>query len=160
MGPRRVETVVVGAGQAGLLMSSLLRQAGREHVALDRRSTLGGGWQDRWDAFRLVSPNWLASMPGFPYRGDDPDGYMPRDELIEHFRDFALAVRAPLELDTDVTGLEAVDGGSQGAARFRLTTSRGEFVARDVIVAGGPFQRPHIPAFAATLDPSILSLHS
>lgn len=155
--PRSVETVVVGAGQAGLLTSSLLRQAGREHVVLDRRSSLGGGWQDRWDDFRLVSPNWLASMPGFPYRGDDPDGYMPRDELIAHFRDYAAAVDAPVELETDVTRLQAIDGG---ARRFRLTTSRGPFEARNVVVAGGPFQVPHVPALADGLDSSILSLHS
>jgi putative flavoprotein involved in K+ transport len=153
---RPVDTVVVGAGQAGLLMSSLLRRARREHVVLDRRSTLGGGWQDRWDAFRLVSPNWLASMPGFPYRGDDPDGYMSRDELIAHFRDYAAAIDAPVELETDVTGLESMD---DGARRFRLTTSRGAFEARSVIVAGGPFQTPHIPT-VGPIDPSILSLHS
>ena len=79
--PSKVETVVVGAGQAGLTMSSFLRDAGRDHILLDRRATLGGGWQDRWDAFRLVSPNWTASFPGAPYDGSDPDGFMPRDEI-------------------------------------------------------------------------------
>lgn len=156
-GTRSVETVVVGAGQAGLVMSALLRDAGREHVLLERRVTLGGGWQDRWDAFRLVSPNWTASMPGFAYRGDDPDGYMARDELIAHFRDFAAAIRAPVELGTDVTRLEAID---HGATRFRVTTNRGSFAARNVVVAGGPFQTPHIPPVAASIDPSILVLHS
>lgn len=155
--PRSVETVVVGAGHAGLLMSQLLSMAGREHLLLDRRSTLGGGWQDRWDAFRLVSPNWLASMPEFPYRGDDPDGYMPRDELLAHFRDYAAAIAAPVELETDVTRVESIEAG---ARRFRLTTSRGVLEARDVIVAGGPFQTPHIPSLGGGLDPSILSLHS
>ena len=79
--PARVDAVIVGAGQAGLTMSWHLRQAGRDHVLLDRRATLGGGWQDRWDRFRLVSPNWTASFPGAPYDGSDPDGYMPRDEI-------------------------------------------------------------------------------
>ena len=154
---RTVETVIVGAGQAGLAMSAFLAQAGREHVLLDRRSTLGGGWQDRWDAFRLVSPNWTASMPGFAYRGSEPDGFMPRDELIAHFRDYASAISAPVELDTDVTHLRTVVAG---ATRFRLTTSRGDIEARDVVVAGGPFQTPHVPPVAAALDRSILSLHS
>jgi len=66
---RSVDTAIVGAGQAGLIVSGLLRARGIEHVLLDRRVTLGGGWQDRWDAFQLVSPNWTTSIEGFPYRG-------------------------------------------------------------------------------------------
>ncbi len=158
MAARAVETVVVGAGQAGLLMSWHLRQAGREHVVLDRRSTPGGGWQDRWDAFRLVGPNWMVSMPGFAYRGDEPDAFMARDELIDHFRSYATAIDAPVELDTDVQSLAPLDGA--GAARVRLTTSKGSIDARSVIVAGGPFQTPKIPAQAAGLPPSIRSIHS
>ena len=154
--PRSVETVIVGAGQAGLIVSDQLRRAGREHAVLDRRSALGGGWQDRWDAFRLVSPNWTTSLVGFPYRGTEPDGFMPRDELIDHFRAYALAVAAPVELDTDVTALEAAD---HGAARFRLSTSRGPILARQVIVAGGPFQVPHVPPLATALAPSIHQVH-
>jgi putative flavoprotein involved in K+ transport len=156
--PRSVEVVVVGAGQAGLIVSHLLREAGREHVLLDRRSSLGGGWQDRWDAFRLVSPNWTTSVPGFAYRGDEPDGFMPRDEIVEHFRAYAAAIGAPVELETEVTRLETLDGG--GAARFRLSTSRGEMDARQVVVAGGPFQTPFIPPLASSFDPSIRQLHS
>jgi putative flavoprotein involved in K+ transport len=153
---RSVETVVVGAGQAGLIVSSLLRAVGREHVVLDRRSRLGGGWQDRWDAFRLVSPNWTTSVDGFRYRGTDPDGFMPRDELIDHFRAYAAAIAAPVELETDVTALDAHDGD---AARYLLTTSRGPIAARSVVVAGGPFQVPHRPPQASAFDASIFQVH-
>ena len=154
---RSVDTVVVGAGHAGLVMSALLRDAGREHIVLDRRPVVGGGWHDRWDDFRLVGPNWTTSVPGMAYDGSDPDGFMTRDELIGHWHRYAQMIRAPLELETDVTKLESVPNG---AARFRMTTSRGEIEARSVVVAGGPFQTPHVPAVAANLDPSILSLHS
>lgn len=154
---RAVETVVVGAGHSGLIVSRLLSQAGREHLVVERRSSLGGGWQDRWDAFRLVSPNWITSVPGFDYRGTDPDGFMPRDEIVEHFRAYAEAIKAPVELDTDVTKLVPLENG---AARFRLTTSRGDIDAHSVIVAGGPFQAPHLPPAAADFGPSILQLHS
>ncbi len=157
-GSRSIDTAVVGAGQAGLIVSALLRQAGREHVVLDRRATLGGGWQDRWDAFRLVSPNWTTSVPGFGYRGTDPDGFMPRDEIVDHFRAFAGAIEAPVELDTDVTALSSRDGGRPG---FRLATSRGAIEADQVIVAGGPFQTPFIPrGAAADADSSIHQLHA
>ena len=138
-------------------MSRLLSQGGREHVVLDRRSTLGGGWQDRWDAFRLVGPNWTVSVPGLDYAGDDPDGFMTRDELIAHWHRYAEVIAAPVELETDVSRLAATDGGT---ARFRLTTNRGLIDARDVIVAGGPFQRPHVPAVSHDLDPSIHQVHA
>ena len=139
-------------------MSALLSRGGREHVLLDRRATLGGGWQDRWDAFQLVGPNWTTSVPGYDYRGTDPDGFMGRDELIEHWRRYAAAIAAPVELETDVTALAAAPGSH--TARFRLSTNRGDIEARSVVVAGGPFQRPHVPAIAEGLDGSILSLHS
>ena len=75
--PGSIETVVVGAGQAGLIMSWHLGRAGREHVVLDRRETLGGGWQDRWDAFRLVSPE-LDDRPAraSPTTAPTPTGIM------------------------------------------------------------------------------------
>lgn len=157
---RAVETVVVGGGHAGLIVSALLRDAGREHVVLDRRSTLGGGWLDRWDAFRLVSPNWTVSVPGFAYRGDDPDGFMPRDEIVDHFRAYAAAIDAPVELDTEVTGLRPIENGNRRGGRIRVSTSRGDLEARDVVIAAGPFGRPNIPAMSGGLDPAILSLHS
>src|SRR5215210_3113797 len=155
--PRSVETVVVGAGHAGLIMSRLLSDAGREHVVLDRRPTIGGGWQDRWDAFQLVSPNWTTSVPGFDYPGSDPDGYMTRDEVVAHFRNYAAAIAAPVDLGTDVTRLTRLD---DGPARFRLTTSRGTIDAREVVVAGGPFQAPFIPPASGGFDGSIVQLHS
>ncbi len=157
MTSRSVETVVVGAGQSGLVMSQLLSGAGREHVVLERRPTLGGGWQDRWDAFRLVSPNWTTTVPGFRYRGDDPDGFMPRDELIEHWRDYAAAIEAPVELDTAVTRLRAREDGRPG---FVIDTARGQITAREVIVAAGGFQEPRIPVAAAGFSPRIRQLHS
>jgi putative flavoprotein involved in K+ transport len=154
---RSVETVIVGAGQAGLVVSQLLSTAGREHVLLDRRSTLGGSWQDRWDGFRLVGPNWTTSVPGYSYAGDDPDGYMARDDVVDHFRRYAAAIDAPVELETEVTSLVARD---DGAARFRLETTRGPIDARDVVVAGGPFGQPRIPSISTGLDRAIHQLHA
>ena len=76
-----VDVLVVGAGHAGLAMSSFLTAAGREHLVVDRRETLRGNWQDRWDEFTLVTPNWTSSFPGRKYDGTDPDGFMGRDEI-------------------------------------------------------------------------------
>jgi putative flavoprotein involved in K+ transport len=152
---REVETVVVGAGQAGLVMSTFLKAAGREHLLLDRRETLGGGWQDRWDEFCLVTPNWVTSLPGFPYDGPDPDGFMPRDSVVKRMREYAAATSAPIELRTDVLRLTTRDRGG-----FRLDTSRGPIDAAEVIVAAGGFQAPRIPAFAANLADRVVQVHS
>ncbi len=155
--PRQVETVVVGAGQAGLVMSSFLGQAGREHVLLERRDTLGGGWQDRWDAFRLVSPNWVTALPGFPYDDPDPDAFMPRDSVVARIRRYAEVISAPVELGTGVSRLSTREGAGR---RFRLETNRGPFEAENVVVAAGGFHAPRIPAVAANLPARIVQVHS
>ena len=155
--PEAIETVVIGAGQAGLIMSWHLSRAGREHVVLDRRATLGGGWQDRWDAFQLVSPSWTTGLPGFPYEGPDPDGYMPRDEVIARIAGYAAAIAAPVRLGTTVTRLAGEDAGGH---RFRLETDQGSIRARDVIVATGAFHTPRIPPAAAAFAPRIHQLHA
>jgi putative flavoprotein involved in K+ transport len=153
--PVRTEVAIVGAGQAGLTMSWHLQQAGRDHVLLERRASLGGGWQDRWDAFRLVSPNWTASFPGAPYNGDDPDGFMPRDEVIGRVAGYAGRIGAPVVLETGVERLRPAP-----ASGFQLETTQGPLEAREVIVATGGFHVPNIPAVAASLPARVLSLHS
>jgi putative flavoprotein involved in K+ transport len=149
-----VETVIVGGGQAGLTMSRYLGQAGRDHLILERRATLGGGWQDRWDAFRLVTPAWTVSFPGARYDGDDADGFLPRAEVVERVAAYAPAIGAPVALETEVHRL-TTDGDG-----FRLLTSQGEVRARQVIVATGSFHAPRIPAIAGELPRGITSLHS
>jgi len=153
--PARTETVIVGAGQAGLTMSWYLQQAGREHLLLDRAATLGGGWRDRWDQFRLVGPNWTASFPGGPYDGDDPDGFMRRDEIAGRVAAYARAIAAPVVLDAAVERLTV--GGDGG---FTIRTGQGDVAARQVIVATGGFHTPNVPAIDAALPSRIERLHS
>lgn len=155
--PRSIETVVIGAGQAGLIMSWHLQRAGRPHVVLDRRETLGGGWQDRWDGFVLVGPNWTTGLPGYPYEGPDPDGFMPRDAVAARMRAYADVIGVPVHRSTEVTRLSA-DG--RGGRRFRLETSTGPIDADDVIVATGAFHRPKIPVVATGFAPRIAQVHS
>jgi putative flavoprotein involved in K+ transport len=151
--PDRIHTVVVGAGQAGLIMSRLLRHAGREHVVLDRRDELGGGWRDRWDAFQLVTPNFLTDLPDFPYDGGDPDGYMTRDEIADRVAAYAGAVDAPVHAGMSVTRLSTSDRG------FAIETDRGSIAADEVVVATGAFHLPRIPA-RARFAPSVHQLHA
>jgi putative flavoprotein involved in K+ transport len=153
--PAGTDTAIIGAGQAGLVMSHYLAQAGRDHLVIERRQTLGGGWQDRWDEFTLVSPNWSASFPGQPYDGSEPDAFMPRDEIADRVRRYAETIKAPVVAGTEVTRLTAnSDDG------FLLETTAGPLKAREVVVAIGAFHRPFIPDVASALPSRLAQVHS
>jgi putative flavoprotein involved in K+ transport len=151
---RRVDVLIVGAGHAGVAMSSLLTQAGRDHLVVERRETLGGGWQDLWDEFTLVTPNWTASFPGWEYDGPDPDGFMGRDEIAARVARYAEVVHAPVALGTDVQRLTPHRGG------FSAVTSRGKVSARQVVVATGSYHTPRVPRPARDISSRVTQLHS
>lgn len=153
-GETRVDTLVIGGGQAGLATSYWLKRAGIEHLVLERRRELGGSWHDRWDSFHLVAPNFTLRLPGMPYAGPEPDAFMPRAGVIEYVRQYAAMVAPPLRLGTGVDRLAMSDG------RFEARTGQGIFVARNVVLATGPYQRPKIPGAASQLAPHIQQLHS
>ncbi|WP_255767715.1 flavin-containing monooxygenase [Pseudarthrobacter sulfonivorans] len=152
--PREVDTLVIGAGQAGLAMSYWLTHHGVEHVLLERRGTLGGAWLDRWDSFCLNTPNFALSLPGLPYEGNDPDGFLPRDAAVGYFRNYAARIAAPVQQDTEVTRV-ARDGN-----RFTVETAQGAWSARNVVLANGAFQEPRVPPVARNIPPHVLQLHS
>jgi putative flavoprotein involved in K+ transport len=139
-----IDAVVVGGGQAGLATSHALSRAGVGHVVLER-GRIGETWRGRWDSFCLVTPNWSVQLPGHPYDRDDPDGFMPRDEIVGYLERYAAAVAAPVREGVAVTSLARAGDG------FRLETGDGPIEARSVVVASGAYQRPHRPAGAATL---------
>jgi putative flavoprotein involved in K+ transport len=149
-----VDTLVIGAGQAGLAISYWLSEAGRDHLVVDRRDTLGGAWQDRWDSFRLVAPNFTIRLPGKPYAGPDPDGFMVRAEILNYVREYAATIGAPVRLRTAITSLSFSDG------RFIARTGTGEIGARNVVLATGPYQTPRIPLVAQQVAGHIEQLHS
>lgn len=138
------EVVVIGAGQAGLAVSHQLRAAGIDHVVLER-SRIASSWRGRWDSFCLVTPNWFINLPDGGYAGDDPDGYMLRDEVVAHLERYASLFQAPVREGVDVRSIRTAGRG------FSLATSEGEIEARTVVVATGAYQRPHRPAVAAGL---------
>ena len=148
----RTETVVVGGGQAGLAASRELTEAGVDHVVLER-GRVGQTWRGRWDSFCLVTPNWSLRLPGHPYDGDDPDGFMPRDEIVGYLERYVAACDVPLREGVDVTSLRRDRGGD-----FTLETSAGPITARTVVLSTGAYQRPHRPAGAATLPPDLLQI--
>jgi putative flavoprotein involved in K+ transport len=153
--PEAVDTVVIGAGQAGLSMSWTLTRSGREHIVLDARDRLGGGWLKRWDSFTLVTPNWSAQLPGYAYAGPDPDAFMPRDDLVAYVAGYARSFDAPVRLGAHVSAVDLAPGGG-----LLVETDGGAFLAQNVIVATGAFQAPRIPALAAGLPAGIVQVHT
>src|SRR5487761_1486388 len=147
--------VVIGAGQAGLAMSYCLTRMGTGHLVLERQR-IGNEWRDRrWDSFCLVTPNWQCQLPGYPYNGPDPDGFMPRDEIAAYVPGYAASFGPPVREDTEVTRLRRGPGGG-----FEIVTSGGELTAGQVVVATGPYHVPRLPRMAARLPAGIVSLHS
>lgn len=145
-----VDVAVVGAGQAGLSLSHELSHAGIDHVVFDR-GRVGQSWRGRWDSFCLVIPNWTVQLPGGHYEGDDPDGFMPRDDIVRHLVDYAQGFRAPLRQETAVSALRSADDGG-----FVLRTSSGELRARQVVLASGGYQKPHRPPGTGDFPASML----
>jgi len=93
----QVEAVVIGAGQAGLAISYYLTQQRRPHVVLEQAEHIVPAWREgRWDSFTLVIPNWSVQLPGFPYQGDEPDGFMTCAEIVDHLERYAESFRAPV----------------------------------------------------------------
>jgi len=149
----RMDVVVVGGGQAGLATSRELSRTGVEHVVLER-GRIGEFWRGRWESFCLVTPNWTTKLPGQSYDGDDPDGFMPRDEIVAYLERYAAGLDAPLREGIEVESLDPAPGGG-----FALRTSDGDLRAGSVVVATGAYQRPHRPAGADTLPADLPQLN-
>jgi putative flavoprotein involved in K+ transport len=151
----RIETVIVGGGQAGLATSYWLRQLGREHVVLERASRPAPVWSRRWDSFTMVTPNAAFRMPGAEYDGDDPDGFMTRAEIVAWFERYVADFALPVRCDTEVTAVE-----SAGERGYRVRTTSGVIAADNVVIATGFHQHPRVPALASALSPGIAQLHT
>jgi putative flavoprotein involved in K+ transport len=153
---KRIETVIVGGGQAGLATSYHLTQYGCEHVVLERAARVGNVWRnERWDSFTLVTPNWAFRMPGAEYKAADRDGFMSCDEVIAYFDQYVERFQTPIQFNTRVLSVEAVDSNG-----YRVQTPEHTYEAKNVVMATGFFQEPKIPLFAANLSPEILQIHS
>ena len=145
----RATTVVIGAGHAGLAMSHCLASRSIDHVVLERGEVANSWKKERWDSLRLLTPNWQSRLPGHGYEGDDPDGFRTMPETIAFLEGYAAKCAAPVEPHTQVTSVRSADGG------YRVSTERGEWRCRTVVLATGACNIPSVPAFAEALPPSI-----
>jgi putative flavoprotein involved in K+ transport len=142
----KVETAVIGGGQAGLSAGFHLSRQGAEHVVLER-GHIGDTWRsERWDSFRLNTPNRFLQLPGHEYAGDDPDAFLTRDETVAYLESYANASNGSVQTGTDVLSLRAGPGSS-----FELETPAGALTARNVVVATGSFRKPTPVAAAGAI---------
>ncbi|MBS0353633.1 MAG: NAD(P)-binding domain-containing protein [Proteobacteria bacterium] len=150
------DTLVIGGGQAGLATSYHLSLQQRSHLVLERGDIPAPVWRDdRWDSFTLVTPNWDFRLPGAPYTGEAPDGFMPREDIVGTFKDYVERFQLPLRCRTEVTAVEADPLG------FRVSTGDGvSYTARNVVMATGLFQFPRRHGMADKLSPSVAQIHS
>jgi putative flavoprotein involved in K+ transport len=139
-----IDTVIVGAGHAGLAVSRLLADAGRDHVVLDRGRVAERWRTERWNSLHLLTPNWMTRLPGWCYTGPDPDGYLSSAELIQHLERYAASFHAPVIPHTNVVEIAAIHG--RACARFRVVTDTDTWHARHVVVATGPPSEARLPA--------------
>jgi glycine/D-amino acid oxidase-like deaminating enzyme len=147
-----IDTIVVGAGQAGLAASRGLAARGRDHVVLER-GRVGERWHsDTWDSLHLLTPNWMNTLPAWAYRGGDPDGFMSAAEFSAHLADYARSFTAPVDEDTRVGAVRRNGDG------FVVSTDRGCYRAANVIVATGWCDQPAIPAVAHELDAGVVQV--
>lgn len=149
---RDVSTLVVGAGHAGLAVSSCLSERSIDHVLLERGDVANSWATGRWDSLRLLTPNWMNRLPGYQYEGSDPDGFMTMPEVIDYIRGYAKVAEAPVQTSTSVTSLRPGDG------RFHVHTSEGEWTARSVVLASGACNVPAVPEVAARLPEGVDSI--
>src|SRR5690349_84496 len=112
-------------------MSRCLAERGIAHVVLERGEVANSWRTERWDSLRLLTPNWQSRLPGAPYDGDDPDGYMSATEVADFIARFAADTGAPVRAGTTVTSLRRDGDG------YRVTTDAGELDARTVVIASG-----------------------
>ena len=149
-----INTIVVGGGQGGLSISYYLKQHGRTHIILEQANQAASAWRNRWDSFSLITPNWTIRLPGAEYQGDDPDGFMVRDEVIAYFEDYIKQFELPIKYGSQVKSVEKIETG------YLLITDKAKFEAENVIIATGMFQQPKIPQISINISPEIQQLHS
>jgi putative flavoprotein involved in K+ transport len=149
---RTTTTVVIGAGQAGLAMSRCLAERGVDHVVLERGEVANSWRTERWDSLRLLTPNWQSRLPGFGYEGDDPDGYRTMPETIDFIDRYARVISAPVETGATVTSVSGADPG------YLVTSDKGSWQCRTVVLATGACNIATIPKFAGAVPPAIATL--
>jgi len=150
----RTETIIVGGGQAGLATGYHLSRLGLPFMILDASEHIGDSWRARWQSMRLFTPARRDGLPGRPFPAGK-HSFPTRVEMADYLDDYARHFELPVRTGVRVDALGLADDG-----RFLIAAGERRYAADNVVIATGPFQRPHVPAFACDLDPRITHMHS
>jgi len=151
----KTDTLVIGAGQAGIAMSEHLGVLGVPHIVLERKRIAERWRSERWDSLVANGPAWHDRFPGRTFDDLSPDAFAPKERIAQYFEDYARQIHAPIRTGVDVRTVQR----QPGRPGFTIETSAGVFEANRVVAATGPFQRPVIPAVAPK-DAGLMQIHS
>ncbi|MDI3324563.1 NAD(P)/FAD-dependent oxidoreductase [Pontibacterium granulatum] len=150
-----IDTLVVGAGQAGVAMSEHLSKQGVPHLVLER-DRIAERWRTaRWDSLVANGPAWHDRFPGLEFEDQDPDAFVPKERIADYFEDYAEKFNAPIRTGVEVKSVTR----NENNAGFTIETSEGTILANRVVAATGPFQVPAIPPIAPK-DDNLMQIHS
>jgi hypothetical protein len=122
--------IIVGGGQAGLSMSYCLKAQGIEHLVLEK-NRVGHEWRSRrWDSFCLVTPNWQCQLPGYPYSGNDPYGFMAKDDIVAYLEGYAASFQPPIAEGVTVERISQLADGL-----FLVKTSIDIYTCDRIVIA-------------------------
>ena len=148
-GLQRVDTVVIGAGHAGLAISRCLSDRNIDHVVLEKVDVANSWKSERWDSLRLLTPNWQSRLPGFAYDGDNPDGFMDVSEVIKFIERYADVISAPVQTQANVTSV------CRAGDDYQIDTNNGTWRCRTVVVATGACNIANVPPLSASVPSAI-----
>lgn len=148
-----LNTIVIGAGQAGLAIGSYLKQSQQDFVLLDKGKEVGESWSNRYDSLVLFTPRMYDSLPGLLFEGD-PHGFPIKDEVAAYLKRYSERFELPIKFQTEVVSVQHRDD------IFNIETNQGDFQSKNLIIATGAFDMPRIPKFSNNLANSIVQLHS
>lgn len=149
----KYDVIIIGAGQAGLSMGHYLKQTNLSFLILDKANEIGETWKDRYDSLTLFTPRAYSSLPGLKMDGNQNE-YPTKDEVAIYLEQYVNTFSLPIQCKTTVERVSKTDNG------FNVITGNGEFKARKVVIATGPFQNPYIPEFSKELSNNVYQVHS
>jgi putative flavoprotein involved in K+ transport len=152
---KQIETVIIGGGQAGLATSYHLTNLGHENIVVEKAEQAGNAWRNaRWDSFTLNTPNWSFRLPGAEYQGTQPDGFMPRGDIVASFEGYIDRFHLPIKYGVQIQSVEQ----QTESHTYLVKSTETSWEARNVVVATGIFQQPKIPTFSADMDAGIFKI--